>query len=138
VKEEYSKHGIIKYDKWNTINIRFAVINPAFDKCDTRPRKMRMMVYVNGFLVFISKELDTILLKALDEVYQKQEAVPYNMSLGGGSIGLMETILPDYFAIPEYILPIERDFCGSFLGDIKSFKIYEGFINYSAIADYLS
>lgn len=138
VKEEYSKPGIIKYDKWNTINIRFAVINPAIDKCDTRPRKMRMMVYVNGFLVFISRELDTILLKALDEVYQKQEAVPYNMSLGGGSIGLMETILPDYFAIPEYILPIERDFCGSFLGDIKSFKIYEGFINYSAIADYLS
>ena len=138
VKEEYSKPGIIKFDKWNSINLRFAVINPAFDKCDGKPRKMRMMIYVNGFLVFISKEIDTILLKALDEVYQKQEAVPYNMSLGGGSIGLMETILPDYYAIPEYILPIERDFCGSFLGDIRSFKIYEGFINYSAIANYLS
>lgn len=138
VKEEYSKPGIIKFDRWNTINVRFAVINPAFDKCDTKTRKMRMMIYVNGFLVFISKQLDTILLKSLDEAYQKQEAVPYNMSLGGGSIGLMETILPDYFAIPEYVLPIERDFCGTFLGDIRSFKIYEGFINYSAIADYLS
>ena len=99
---------------------------------------MRLMIYVNGFLVFISKQLDTIAMKALDDVYQKQEGVPYNMSLGGGSIGLMETILPDYSAIPEYILPIERDFCGTFLGDIKSFKIYEGFINYSAIANYLS
>lgn len=138
VKEEYSKPGIVKFDRWNSINVRFAVINPAIDKCDTRRRKMRLMIYVNGFLVFISKQLDTIAMKALDDVYQKQEGVPYNMSLGGGSIGLMETILPDYSAIPEYILPIERDFCGTFLGDIKSFKIYEGFINYSAIANYLS
>ena len=138
VKEEYSKPGIIKFDQWNSINVRFAVINPAFDKCDTRSRKMRMMIYVNGFLVFISKELDTFVFKALDEVYQKQEAVPYNISLGGGSIGLMETILPNYYAISDYILPIERDFCGTFLGDIKCFKIYEGFINYSAIANYLS
>lgn len=138
VKEEYSKPGIIKFDRWNTINVRFAVINPAVDKCDLRPRKMRLMIYVNGFLVFISKELDTLLMKALDDVYQKQESVPYNMSLGGGSIGLLETILPDYYALPEYILPIERDFCGTFIGDIKSFKIYEGFINYSSIANYLS
>lgn len=138
VKEEYSKPGIIKFDKWNTVNLRFAVINPAVNKCDTKQRKMRLMIYVNGFLIFISKELDTILLKALDDVYQKQEAVPYNMSIGGGSIGLLETILPDYYALPEYLLPIERDFCGTFIGDIKSFKIYEGFINYSSIANYLS
>jgi hypothetical protein len=77
-------------------------------------------------------------MKALDDIYQRQEAVPYNMSLGGGSIGLLETILPDYYALPEYLLPIERDFCGTFIGDIKSFKIYEGFINYSSIANYLS
>ena len=138
VKEEYSKPGIVKFDRWNSINVRFAVINPTFDKCDTRQRKMRLMIYVNGFLVFISKELDTLLFKALDEVYQKQEAVPYNISLGGGSLGLLETILPNYYAISDYILPIERDFCGTFLGDIKSFKIYQGFVNYSAIANYLS
>ena len=138
VKEEYSKPGIIKFDRWNSINVRFAVMNPAIDKCDLRQRKMRLMIYVNGFLVFISKELDTILMRTLDDVYQKQESVPYNMSLGGGSIGLLETILPDYYALPEYVLPIERDFCGTFIGDIKSFKIYEGFINYSSIANYLS
>lgn len=138
VKEEYSKPGIIKFDRWNSINIRFAVINPATDKCDMRQRKMRLMIYVNGFLVFISKELDSILMKALDDVYQKQESVPYNMSIGGGSIGLLETILPDYYALPEYLLPIEKDFCGTFIGDIRSFKIYEGFINYSSIANYLS
>ena len=96
------------------------------------------MIYVNGYLIFISKELDIFNFKELNEIYQKQETVPYNISLGGGSLGLMETILPNYYAIPEYILPIERDFCGSFLGDIKTFKIYEGFIDYSSITNYLS
>lgn len=138
VIEEYSKPGMVKTDEWNSINVRFCVINPALHKCDNRPRKMRIMIYVNGFLKFISKELDTFSFKALDELYQKQEAVPYNMSLGGGSMGLLETILPDYYKIPEYILPIERDFCGSFLGDIKSFKMYVGFLDYSSIKNYLS
>jgi hypothetical protein len=50
----------------------------------------------------------------------------------------METILPNYYAISEYILPIEKYFCGSFMGDIKSFKMYEGFIDYSSIKHYLS
>lgn len=138
VKEEYSKDGIVKFDEWNSINVRFAVINPSFNKCDNKTRKMKIMIYVNGFLVFISKELDTLVFKALDESYEKQEGVPYNISLGGGSLGLAEVILPDYYAITDYILPIERDFCGTFMGDIKCFKIYEGFINYSAIANYLS
>ena len=69
---------------------------------------------------------------------EKQETVPYNISLGGGSLGLLETILPNYYAISDYILPIERDFCGTFMGDIKSFKMYGGFINYSTIVNYLS
>lgn len=138
VIEEYSKDGLVKLDEWNSINVRFCVLNPGVSSCDTRPRKMRISFYVNGFLVFISKELDAFRFKSLDEVSEKQEAVPYNISLGGGSIGLLETILPNYYAISDYILPIERDFCGTFLGDIKSFKMYEGFINYSTITHYLS
>ena len=129
VIEEYSKDNIVKLDSWNKINVRFTALSG---------NKMRIMIYVNGYLIFISKELDIFNFKELNEIYQKQETVPYNISLGGGSLGLMETILPNYYAIPEYILPIERDFCGSFLGDIKTFKIYEGFIDYSSITDYLS
>lgn len=129
VIEEYSKDNIIKFDTWNKINVRFTALTG---------NKMRIMIYANGYLVFVSKELDAFNFKELNEIYQKQETVPYNISLGGGSLGLMETILPNYYAIPEYILPIEKDFCGSFLGDIKTFKIYEGFIDYSSITNYLS
>jgi hypothetical protein len=63
--------------------------------------------------------------------------VPYNISLGGGSIGLLETISLNYYDISEYILPIEKDYCGTFLGDIKSFKIYNGFIDYNSIQKFL-
>jgi hypothetical protein len=138
VLEEYSLPGIIKFDKWNSVNVAFVTnVNPT-DKCDLHNGKMQIRIFVNGFLVFISKWVNTLSFKPLDEIYTKQEAVPYNMSLGGGSLGLIETILPNYFALPEYILPIERDFCGTFLGDIKSFKIYQGTVDYSAIANYLS
>ena len=138
VIEEYSKDGMIKPDEWNSVNVRFAIVNPTTDKCDKRPKRMRIMIYVNGFLKLISKELDALSFKALDEVAEKQEAVPYNISLGGGSIGLLETITPDYYQIPKYIFPIERDFCGTFIGDIRSFVIYEGFMPYSSIKNYLS
>lgn len=138
VIEEYSKNGIVKMNEWNSINVRFAVINPTSDKCDKRTRKMRIMIYVNGFLKFISKELNTLAFRELDEIYQKQEGVPYNISLGGGSIGLLETIMPRYYDVSEYVFPIEKDFCGTFIGDIKSFKMYLGFIDYCAIQNYLS
>ena len=101
-------------------------------------RKMRIMIYVNGFLKFISKEINTLSFRALDEIYQKQEGVPYNISLGGGTIGLMETIMPRYYDVSKYVFPIEKDFCGTFIGDIKSFKMYLGFIDYCAIKNYLS
>lgn len=138
VIEEYSTEGIVKPNEWNSINVRFAIINPTNGKCDKRQRKMRIMFYVNGFLKFISKELNTLVFRQLDDIYQRQEGVPYNISLGGGTIGLLETILSKNCNVSEYVLPIEQDFCGTFIGDIKSFKIYLGFIDYCAIKNYLS
>lgn len=136
--EEYSKDGMVKSDEWNSINVRFAIINKSGDKCDKRGKKMRLMIYVNGFLKFISKELPSLSFTGLDDVAEKQEGVPYNISLGGGSIGLLETITPDYYEISKYVMPIERDFCGTFIGDIRSFVIYDGFMPYSSIHNYLS
>ena len=94
---------------------------------------MKLYFYVNGFLVFISKELDEFNFRELNDTYQKQEGVPYSISLGGGTQGLLESILPDYYNTPDYIFPIEKDFCGTFLGDIKSFKIIDGNVNFFTI-----
>jgi hypothetical protein len=35
--------------------------------------------------------------------------------------------------LPEYVLPIEREFGGSFIGWIKSFKFYTCPLNYKEI-----
>ena len=113
--EEYSKPNIIKPNEWNNILVKFNLISS---------NKMKVLIYVNSYLIFVSKEINTFNFRKLDEVNEKQETVPYNISLGGGTLGLVETILPNYYNISDYILPIERDFCGSFLGDIKDFKIY--------------
>ena len=135
VEEEYSKDGIIKPDEWNTVYVRIVIINPSSEKCDRYKgkRKMRLYFYVNGFLKFISKELNEFNFRELNDDYQKQEAVPFSISLGGGTQGLLETILPDYYWTSNYIFPIEKSFCGTFIGDIKDFRIYDGFVNFSII-----
>jgi hypothetical protein len=100
--------------------------------------EMKLYFYVNGFLVFISKTLKPFAFKHINDVPEKQETVPYNISIGGGSLGLMETILTDYYAISNYVLPIEKHFCGSFMGDIQTFKMYGGYVGYSSVINYLS
>jgi hypothetical protein len=55
---------------------------------------------------------------------EKQEAVPYSISIGGGTQGLVETILPDYMCNINNEFPLETYFTGTFIGDFKSFKFY--------------
>lgn len=132
--EAYSKPNIIPYDEWVNITVQFVVV-PEVDKCEAKRRKnrvMRLYFYVNGALVFISKELPIPNFRALDDAYQKQEGVPYNISLGGGTQGLAEVIYPDYGTL-HYLLPMERDFGGTFLGDIKSFRFFDCPLNYNTI-----
>jgi hypothetical protein len=111
------------------------ILNGELDECE-QPignRKMVIYIYVNGYLKFISKELPEINLRELDDNYEKQEMVPYSISLGGGTQGLLEsTWVNSYDGFP-YILPIEENFAGTFIGDIKSFKIYDRMLEYQEI-----
>lgn len=158
VVEEYSKSGMVKCNEWSDITVKIAVLNPfnsliqrsyrmgglfsGMTICEntglTGTHKIKIYVYVNGYLKLVSKELPEFAFRELNDVYQKQEGVPFSISLGGGTQGLMETIGPDYMNPPKYILPLERDFGGSFNGDIKSFKMYDCLLNYSTIKNYLS
>lgn len=157
VLEEYSKDGMVKCNEWNDVTVKIAVLNPYYSQiqrsyklnglfsgitiCEntgiTGSHKVKIYVYVNGYLKLVSKELPEFAFRELNDVYQKQEGVPFNISLGGGTQGLMETIGPDYMNVTKYVLPLERDFGGSFNGDIKSFKMYDCPLNYSTIRDYL-
>jgi len=158
VVEEYSKSGMVRCDEWNDITVRIAVLNPHYSQiqksyrlnglfsgitiCEntgvTGTHRMKIYVYVNGYLKLVSKELPEFAFRELNDVYQKQEGVPFSLSLGGGTQGLMETIGPDYMNLTKYVLPLERDFGGSFNGDIKSFRMYDCPLDYSTIRYYLS
>lgn len=122
--EETSAPNLIKLDEWATLHIKMVrMTGNGYDSCqkDTKEDKMKLYIYVNGFLKLISKELPMLRLHGLNDVNEKQEGVAYNISVGGGTQGLMERIMLDYYEMPEFVLPLERDFGGSFIGDIKSF-----------------
>lgn len=114
IKEGYSKQDIIKENEWYSINV----------KIKASQTKMKLYFYVNGMLKFVSDELDKLDLRELNDIYEKQETVPFNISLGGGTQGLAETILPNYMLDPYRVYPIEENFAGSFIGYMRSFRFY--------------
>jgi len=126
IEEEYSFPGIVKKDEWNVVNVMFTILNGVLDDCGVPmgKRRMRMYIYVNGFLKMVSKELPEFDFHELDDTFDKQEGVPFNISLGGGSQGLMESIWTNRKQMFKYVLPIEQNFAGTFMGDIRSFKFY--------------
>ena len=92
-----------------------------------------MYFYVNGFLKFISRPVPEFNFRELKEVYDKQESVPYNISLGGGTQGLADTVGLNFMDWTPYELPLEKYFGGSFLGDIKLFKFWACTMNFTVI-----
>lgn len=123
IEEGYSNKGVIKDCQWQTIHVK---IIPTLDT-------MKLYFYVDGKLVYVTKNLPKLDLRELNEMYEKQEGVPYNISLGGGTQGLAETILPNYMLNPYRIYPLEKYFAGSFIGYMRSFKFYDCSLEYGNI-----
>ena len=120
--------NLVKNDEWNTITAVFTAINGLSDdanKLSLNDKKMKISIYVNGFLKFVSKELPIFDFRELPITYDKQEGVPFNISLGGGTQGLCDSVWLDYWYAFQKILPIEANFAGTFIGDIRSFKFYD-------------
>lgn len=123
VIEEYSKTNIVTYDEWNHIIVKIKTTDTS-DNVLNKFRKMKLYFYVNGNLVFVSKSLPIFNFRKLNDVDDKQEGVPYNISVGGGTQGLIEKIWFNFRELPMYILPLEKYFAGTFIGDFKLFNIY--------------
>lgn len=127
IKEETTKEGIINNDEWCTIHVRFLKLSN---------NKMKMSLYVNGNLIFVSQEMPLFNFRGLNDVSSKQETVPYNISIGGGTQGLIDGIWKDWYCKHDNIVsPLVDNFGGTFIGDIKSFKFYDCFLSYSDIND---
>ena len=122
--EGYSYENVIPDCEWVVINVRLLFLGG---------NKMKLIFYVNGKLKYVSKELPRINLRALNDLYEKQEGVPYNISIGGGTQGLAETIQYNYMLNPTRVYPLEKYFAGSFIGYMSSFKIYNCFFEQKII-----
>jgi hypothetical protein len=146
VKEAYSKEGVVPAGEWVNVVVKVKIINPYESQCISDSgttityvpmsignRKMKLYFYVNGYLSFVSDELPEFNFRELDDVYQKQEGVPFNISLGGGTQGLLEEIFTNYYDSTSYCLPIEKNFGGTFLGDIRLFRFFPCFMDYATV-----
>lgn len=114
IENETTLTGLFKPDEWFNLKVRII---------PTDATHMKLLFYIDGYLKFISKELPKIDFRNLDEINEKQEGVPFNISLGGGTQGLCEMIdLTDYMDTPNEAYFLEKNFAGSLLGDIKDFE----------------
>lgn len=123
IEEDYSLSGMVNFNEWNYIVIKF--VTDYKDDCDLKtapPRKGKLMFYINGKLKFIVDDFDEFIAKRLNEYKDKQVGVPFNFSLGGGSQGLMESQTFDGLDPMDRRLPIETNFAGTFIGSISQFK----------------
>jgi hypothetical protein len=137
LEEETTKPGLVKDGEWNVINVRFAILDHAKDPCgvpvNLGNRKMKIMIYVNGYLVLVSRELNEFRFRPLKVKSKFQEGVPFNISLGGGTQGLADMITPNYKEVPEVSYYLEDTYAGTFIGDIRVFKMYTCFMQYEEI-----
>lgn len=123
VEEGYSFPNVITDCEWHTVHLK---IKAYF-------KKIKLYFYVDGKLVYVTKDLPKFNFHELNDLYEKQEGVPFNISLGGGTQGLAETILQNYMLNPTRAYPLEENFAGTFIGYIKSFKFYNCMMEYMNI-----
>ena len=124
IQEGYSSSGMVQDNAWTNVVIRYTM-NQYYDDCDLKYKKRRkgnLLFYINGRLKFIVKDFDEFIARRLEEHMEKQVGVPFNMSLGGGSQGLIETQTFDGRDNEDLGLPIQENFGGTFIGAISQFK----------------
>lgn len=126
ITEGYTASGMVSDDVWTNIAVRFFAYETYDDTellCSAR-RLGRLAIYVNGKLKLWVDDFLEIVPRRLDVDKSKQVAVPYNISLGGGSQGLLESMTFDGQDPSDLGLNIEQNFAGTFIGDISQFKFY--------------
>jgi hypothetical protein len=107
-----------------------------------------LKIYVNGYLLITIENFEEIIPRELRTEKEKQIGVPFNISWGGGTQGLRESIIPfntetvngpyiqdklcmtnntlsgtSYSSVTTNILS-ESTFGGSFMGAISQFRMY--------------
>lgn len=135
IEEEYTASGCVKENRWTKVSIKF-VADTTYDECQLQekgPRKGTLYLYVDCRLKLVVRDFDEFIARGLNEHKDKQLGVPYNISLGGGSQGLRESMTFDGPDPDDRDLPIEKYFAGTFIGGISQFRLYQCPLSYCQI-----
>jgi hypothetical protein len=137
ITEEYSQSGLVSNDIWTHVAVRF-IADITMNDCQLEyyPRRPgKLMFYINSKLKFVVNNFDEFIAKRLIDDMTKQEGVPFNISVGGGTQGLIESLTFDGPDPDDDNLLIEKYFGGSFIGGISKFRFYNDGLCYCSIQD---
>lgn len=87
-------------------------------------RQGMLTIYVNGRPVFKQDNFEEIIPHALDRQKELQSGVPFNISWGGGTQGLYESVTYGGIDTPDRNLLLQTLFAGSWTGSLHTFKMY--------------
>lgn len=135
IEEAYSASGMVTNDQWHMISIRF-IANTTLNECELewKPNRVgKLMFYVDGKLKFVVNNFNEFVGRRLNEHKDKQLGVPYNISLGGGTQGLIEEMTFDGPDPLDLGSCLNNNFAGTFIGDISQFRFYICGMNYCNI-----
>lgn len=132
VEEVMSSNTLIKT---SDLTNRFLNICAVFERdvtykndCNLKYGKYKngtLKIYLNGALVFNYNKFTEVIPHELDTTTYLQEGVPFNISFGGGSQGLVDMYtISGITNTPPTTRIIDKFFSYSFIGGIKKIKMY--------------
>jgi hypothetical protein len=123
--------------QWFNITIKWESDTPY--ECENdEPRIGKLSVYVDGYLVHVFESFTEIINKPLQEYKDKQLGVPYSISIGGGTQGLLENMTFGGTDPNDRGHFIERNFGGTFIGKLKNFKLYQESLSWCDIKNIIT
>jgi hypothetical protein len=137
VIEETTTGLALPEQEWFNLTLKWESDIPMECESDD-PRIGNLSVYVDGYLVHVFEEFAEIMNKPLQEYKDKQLGVPYNISIGGGTQGLLENMTFGGTDPDDRGHYIERNFAGTFIGKLKNFKLYQEPISWCGIQNIIT
>lgn len=100
---------------------------PMSAQCDgsiSSSQKGDLTFYINGRPIYKVENFEEPIIEELETFKEFQQGVPFNISLGGGSQGLLETRTFGGADLLDTGLTISNNFAGTFNGGISRFRMY--------------
>jgi len=126
MEEGYSENSVIlSGDSWMHITVTYVQGNGFKNGLPTGTLRF----WVNGRVVYRIKDFIGLQLRALNEWSSKQLGVPFNITWGGGTQGLVESQTFNGPDPADRGLQLETYFAGSFLGELSQLRFYDKPLN---------